>query len=66
MWFVYVQGLKGPEAQKWDEGMDFDSTTGTSRETLQKVHLPLNAISEYTIEELTSLYPLKAFEKKTG
>ena len=56
MWFVWIQGQKGPEPQKWDEGTAFDWSTGNEKATLLKIHIP--GCDDRPLAELAKIYPL--------
>lgn len=52
--FVYVQGLRGPEPQKWAEKLV--SASGKSPAPLQAIELP-DDYAALPIAQLTTLYP---------
>lgn len=54
--FVYVQGLRGPEPQRW-HGPPTNGA-GVARRSLQSVELT-DAYGELTLEQLTRLFPYK-------
>ncbi len=60
MWFVWIQGQKGPEPQKWDEGTAFDWSTGNEKATLLKIHIP--GWDDRPLAELAKIYPLSVSE----
>lgn len=52
--FAYVQGLKGPEPQKWHDKPT--NGAGASRTPLYSVDLP-DSYADIPLEQLAVLYP---------
>lgn len=54
--FVYVPGMKGPEAQRWE--VPQTNGAGVSKRTLQSVDLP-DTYAGLPLDQLVQLYPYK-------
>lgn len=54
--FVYVQGLRGPEPQRWNGRLT--NGAGKAKETLQEIELP-DTYAELPLQQLVQLYPYK-------
>jgi hypothetical protein len=54
--FAYVQGLRGPEPQRWEDKPT--NGAGVSKSSLQSVELP-DTYAALPLEQLVMLYPYK-------